>query len=217
MTWFFSAKAIQSVTSVSSPNVHCSSMSNHLISYPDRQTTHRPWGHLYARQSWCACLETRRRILLLDADYDAETICEVLDIGPTVLMKWKFAFAGMGLSFFGLIDYSQRQGDLLAEQETLLTTHFTDSPARTTDKICACILTQHGKSCCSSGAAKLLKRLGFTYKKLQSMPAQADEAKQKVFIAHHEALRPNWGLTRWLCFGYRPSHKSKPAHLWLAP
>jgi len=106
-------------------------------------------------------------------------------------MKWKFAFAGMGLSFFGLIDYSQRQGDLLAEQETLLKTHFTDSPARTTDKICACILTQHGKSCCSSGAAKLLKRLGFTYKKLQSMPAQADEAKQKVFIAHHEALRPN--------------------------
>ena len=101
------------------------------------------------------------------------------------------SLAGMGLSFFGLIDYSQRQGDLLAEQETLLTMHFTDSPARTTDKICACILTQHGKSCCSSGAAKLLKRLGFTYKKLQSMPAQADEAKQKVFIAHHEALRPN--------------------------
>ena len=129
--------------------------------------------------------------MLLDADYDAKTICEVLDIGPTVLMEWKFAFAGMGLSFFGLIDYGQRQGDLLAEQETSLTMHFTDSPARTTDKICACILTQHGKSCCSSGAAKLLKRLGFTYKKLLSMPAQADEAKQEVFIAHHEALRPN--------------------------
>ena len=45
-----------------------------------------------------------RAFLLLDAGYDTKTICEVLDIGPTVLTEWKFAFAGMGLPFFGLKD-----------------------------------------------------------------------------------------------------------------
>ena len=53
-----------------------------------------------------------RAFLLLDAGYDAKTICEILDIGPTVLPEWRFAFAGAGLSFFGLKDYSQRQGHL---------------------------------------------------------------------------------------------------------
>jgi hypothetical protein len=57
-----------------------------------------------------------RAFLLLDAGYNAKTICEILDIGSTVLTEWRFAFSGMGLSFFGLKDYSQRQGYLSLEQ-----------------------------------------------------------------------------------------------------
>jgi len=45
-----------------------------------------------------------RAFILLDAGYDAQTICEILDIGPTVLTEWKFSFASAGLSFFGLKD-----------------------------------------------------------------------------------------------------------------
>jgi len=43
-----------------------------------------------------------RAFLLLDAGEDAGTVCRILDIGPTVLTEWRFAFAGAGLSFFGL-------------------------------------------------------------------------------------------------------------------
>ena len=32
-----------------------------------------------------------------------------------------------------------------------------------------------------------MHRLGFTYKRPQSLPAQADEAKQEAFIAGYEA------------------------------
>ena len=38
-----------------------------------------------------------RAFLLLDAGYNAKTICEILDIGATVLTELCFAFAGMGL------------------------------------------------------------------------------------------------------------------------
>jgi len=48
-----------------------------------------------------------RAFLLLDAGEDARTVCRILDIGPTVLTEWQFSFAGAGLSFFGLKDYSQ--------------------------------------------------------------------------------------------------------------
>ena len=66
-----------------------------------------------------------RAFLLLDAGYDAKTICEILDIGPSVLTEWQFSFAGVGLSFFGLKDYSQRQGHLSLEQERATKAHFT--------------------------------------------------------------------------------------------
>ncbi len=46
-----------------------------------------------------------RAFLLLDTGYDAKLVCEILDIGPTVLTEWRFAFAGAGLSFPGLKDY----------------------------------------------------------------------------------------------------------------
>ena len=48
-----------------------------------------------------------RAFLLLDAGEDASTVCRILDIGPTVLTEWKFSFAGAGLSFFSLKDYSK--------------------------------------------------------------------------------------------------------------
>ena len=56
-----------------------------------------------------------RAFLLLDAGEDAGTVCRILDIGPSVLTEWRFAFAGAGLSFFGLKDYSQRQGHLTVQ------------------------------------------------------------------------------------------------------
>ena len=157
-----------------------------------------------------------RAFLLLDAGYDAKTICEILDIGPTVLTEWRFAFAGTGLSFFGLKDYSQRQGHLSFEQERATQAHFTERSARNADEVCAYILAEHGKSYSTSGAAKLMGRLGFVYKKPQSVPAQADETKQAAFIAQYEALMTGLGVDEMVVFSdaVHPEHQSRPAHGW---
>ena len=157
-----------------------------------------------------------RSFLLLDAGEDAQTVCRILDIGPTVLTEWKFVFAGTGLSFFGLKDYSQRQGHLAMEQETSLKSHFTKNHARNAHEVCAYILAEYGQSYCPSGAAKLMHRLGFTYKKPQSMPAQADEAKQEAFITHYETLMTQLGQDEMVVFSdaVHPTHQSRPAHGW---
>ncbi len=157
-----------------------------------------------------------RAFLLLDAGYDTKTICEVLDIGPTVLAEWRFAFAGAGLSFFGLKDYSQRQGHLSVAQERVLKAHFGDHPARSVDDVCAYVLAEYGLSYSPSGAAKLMCRLGFEYKKPKSLPEQADEAMQAAFIARYETLMTGLGADEMVVFSdaVHPEYQSRPAHGW---
>ena len=159
-----------------------------------------------------------RAFLLLDAGYDAKIICEVLDIGPTVLTEWQVTFAGMGLSFLGLKDYSQRQGRLSSEQERATQAHFTEHSARNADEICAYILAEHGQSYSASGAAKLMGRLGNVYKKPQSLPAQADQAKQAAFIAKYEALMMGLRTDEMVIFSdaVHPEHQSRLAHGWFS-
>ena len=59
-------------------------------------------------------------------------------------------------------------------------------------------------------------RLGFVYKKPQSLPAQADEAKQAAFIAKYEALMMGLGADEMVVFSdaVHPEHQSRPAHGW---
>ena len=157
-----------------------------------------------------------RAFLLLDAGEDAGTVCRILDIGPTVLTEWRFAFAGAGLSFFGLKDYSQRQGHLSVVQEQAVRAHFTAQPARNADEVCAYVLAECDQNYSTSGAAKLMRRLGFAYKKPQLLPAQADEAKQAAFIAKYEALVSGLAADETVVFSdaVHPEHQSRPAHGW---
>lgn len=94
-----------------------------------------------------------RAFLLLEAVEDAQIVCRILDIDPTVLTEWRFAFAAAGLSFLGLKDCSQRQGHLSVAQETALAVHFTNNPASRADEVCAYILVEYGQNYCTSGAA----------------------------------------------------------------
>ena len=157
-----------------------------------------------------------RAFLLLDAGEDAGTVCRILDIGPTVLTEWRFALSGSGLSFFGLKDYSQRQGHLTVDQEQAVKDNFSEHPARDVDEVCAHILARYGQSYSPSGAAKLMHRLGFEYKKPRLLPAQADEAKQAAFIASYEALMQSLAPDEMVVFSdaVHPEHQSRPAHGW---
>jgi transposase len=136
-------------------------------------------GHIPSAQGRCSCVEPCPDVFIVgcglrcqdhlrDSGYRSHS-----DIGPTVLTEWRFAFAGLGLSFLGLKDYSQRQDHLGSEQERATQAHFTECSARNADEICAYNLAEHGQNYSASGAAKLMRRLGFAQKKPWSLPAQA--------------------------------------------
>ena len=120
------------------------------------------------------------------------------------------------------------QGYLSLDQERATQAHFTKHYARSADEVCVYTLAEHGQSCSASGAAKLMGRLGFAYKKPQSLPAQADETKQAAFIAKYEALMTGLRTDEMVVFstsrtckhvlpgkGCSTSRTSKPTSPWL--
>ncbi len=142
-------------------------MSKHLtlVSLPD---DHRAALEATCRRRKVDALEWKRAraFLLLDDGYNPALVCEILDIGPTVLTEWRFAYAGAGLAFFGLKNYSQRQGHLTEEQEQALKARFVEHPARTADEVCVCcprIFSARSrailKAVSSSGFPAILRRM----------------------------------------------------------
>jgi hypothetical protein len=99
-------------------------------------------------------------------------------------------------------------------QEQALKAHFTEHLARNIDEVCAYVLAECDQSYSPSGAAKLMRRLGFAYKKPQLLPAQADEAKQAAFISQYEALMNGLAADEMVVFSdaVHPEHQSRPAH-----
>ena len=155
-------------------------------------------------------------INLLDAKKDPKTICQVLDIGRTVLTEWCRAFLAKGLAFFGLNDYSRREGHLTFEQEKALKKHFTDNPPSDTHVIRAYILAEYGQQFSISGATKLMKRLDFVYKKPIALAMQADEVAQQAFMDWYKNLLNSLLPNDQVLFldAVHPEYQSRPSHGW---
>ena len=136
----------------------------------------------------------------MEVGEDPETIRRILDIGRTVLTESCRAFSAKGLAFFGLNDFSQREGHLSFAQEEALKKHFTDHPPLKTSTICVYILAEYGQNYSASRAAKLMKRLDFEYKKPIALARQADEVAQQAIMDWYQALLNLLLPVRKFCF-----------------
>ena len=68
-----------------------------------------------------------------------------------------------------------------------------------------------------SGGLKLLHRLGFEYRRPESLPARADEGRQAAFIAAYEALLNGLAADEAVYFAdvVHPEYQSRPVHGWV--
>ena len=155
-----------------------------------------------------------RAILFLDSGRDPEFVCDALDIAPSVLTRWCRAFSAQGLTFFGLKDYSQREGYLSIAQEEALKKHFADHLPHNAAEIRAYILANYGQNYSTSGVTKLMKRPGFAYKKPIELATQADEAKQRDFIERYERKKNSLLPSEMFLDAVHPEYQSRTAHGW---
>ena len=185
------------------------------ISLTDDQRT-KPKATRRRRKVGALTWKRARAIDLLDAGVDPETICQILDIGRTVQTEWRRAFSAEGCAFFGLNNYSRREGHLTFAQEEALRKHFTEHPPLKAGEICTYILAEYGQNFSASGIFKLLKRLGFVYKRPVPHSTQADEEAQQAIIDLYEGLLNSLLPNEIVLFSdaVHPEYQSRPAHGW---
>ena len=108
------------------------------------------------------------------------------------------------------------QGHLTFAQEEALKKHLTEHPHLKAGEFCAYILAEYGQNYSASGAAKLMKRLGFVYKKPIPLSTQADEEAQQAFIDLYEGLSNSLLPNEKVLFvdAVHPEYQSRPAHGW---
>ncbi len=80
------------------------------------------------------------------------------------------------------------------------------------------ILSQINKPYSVSGMTKLLKRVGFSYKKFVNLPAKLDTEKQTEFVSQYEEIAKNLTPKCAMFFmdGVHPQHNTHTANAWLA-
>ena len=113
-----------------------------------------------------------------------------------------------------LFDGQGRRGYLSREQEAALSTRLSERLMHDRGEVAACIAATWAVIYGRSGCLKLLRRLGFEYKRPESLPARADEVRQAALIATYDRLGGGRGDLLRRC---RAPGMPVPPGAWLDP
>ena len=88
---------------------------------------------------------------------------------------------------------------------------------RDSGEVAAYIAARWGVVYGHSGCVALLHRLGFEYKRPESLPARSDEARQAAFISRYDQLLNGLAADEVVYFAdaVHPEYQSRPAHGWV--
>ena len=156
-------------------------------------------------------------ILLLDKGWSCAAVSAALFLDDDTVRTWLKRYRAGGLEELTLSDWHGRPGHLSQAQEAELSAHLGARLYRDTGEVAAHIQAAYGVRYGHSGCIKLMHRLGFEYKRPESLPAQADEAKQAAFIEAYEKLLRGLADNEAVYFAdaVHPEYQSRPAHGWV--
>lgn len=157
-------------------------------------------------------------LLLLDDGWTAERVAEVLFIDAETVREHRQLYQSAGVSGVGILKYQGTEPSLSPEQRSALGAELDKRLYRTAKQICAFVEGTFKVRYTPHAMAKLLKRLGFVYKKPKCVPAKANEAIQRAFVT--ETLAPlmaaaNDDQPLYFVDGTHPAYKGHPAYGWI--
>jgi transposase len=155
-------------------------------------------------------------VLLLDKGKSCAEIAEFLYLDDDTIRGWHKAYVQDGWDALALDGWHGGQSRMTAEQEAELSTWLESRFCRCADEVGAHIKAEFGLRYSHSGCLKLLRRLGFEYRKPKALPRVADETKQADFIALYKALMKALPADEAVYFAdaVHPEHQTKPAFGW---
>jgi transposase len=142
-----------------------------------------------------------RVILYKDAGQSNTFISQLLQMGRNQVTKILQRYGQGGVP--AILQANNHQGSrpkLSLEQQQILKVELTTNIYATAHQVIAWVEHQWGVQYELSGMHKLLKRLGFSYKKNRLVPSQADPELQRQFVHWLAGLRERMGPDDLLMF-----------------
>ena len=133
-------------------------------------------------------------ILLLDDGWNCAKVAEALYLDDDTVRTWFKRYQAGGLDEMTVFDWKGRSGYLSRERMAELSARLGERLMRDSGEVAAYIAARWGVVYGHSGCLALLHRLGFEYKRPESLPARSDEARQAAstiaLLAKLEASNP---------------------------
>lgn len=129
-------------------------------------------------------------ILLLDSGRNQNETAEILHINRKTVKRWIKIFVDYGLDDLCTLKY-ENSGVKVAldkEQQSKLEKYL-DEYVRSTKEAMAWVEKELGVKYSESGMSKLIKRMGYSYKKPSIMPSKADPQKQSEWVDEYRAKK----------------------------
>lgn len=157
-------------------------------------------------------------LLLLDDGWEAGRIAQALYLDEGTVAEHRRRYESQGRAGIERLDYVGRASLLTQEQEAALCAHVDACVPLTSKEVCAFAEQAFGIAYTANAMSKVLKRLGFVHKKPKCVPAKADEAAQRAFVA--EKLLPlmqaaNDDAPLYFVDATHPAYTGRPAHGWI--
>jgi transposase len=155
-------------------------------------------------------------LLLLDDGKSCEDIATFLYLDDDTIRGWRKQYLSGGFSGVFNFDWKGRIGFLSETEESELALYLTENLPRDTNEVRDHIRRTYHQYYSKSGAIKLMYRLGFEYKRPESLPAVANEEAQREFIEKYNDLQHRKSDDEVIYFAdaVHPEYQSKPSHGW---
>ena len=134
------------------------------------------------RQTVSAVHRRMNVLLLLDDGWSAERIAEALYIDAETVREHRRLYERGGVAGIERLSDAGREAELGAEQCAALTAELSQRLYMTAKEVCRFVRSRFAVRYTPNGMTKLLKRLGFVYKKPKCVPAKADASVQRQFV-----------------------------------
>jgi len=177
----------------------------HLLRMMRRQTN----SHVHRRMN---------ALLLLDDGWPVERIAEALYIDADTVREHRRLYETAGITGLERLTYQGSDPALSAAQIEALKTELDTHLYMASKEVCDFVRRTFGVTYTPNAMTKLLKRLGYVYKKPKCVPAKADAAVQATFatetllplMAQADAAHP-----LYFGDGMHPAYKGHPAYGWI--
>ena len=156
-------------------------------------------------------------ILLLDDGWNCADVAKVLYLDDDTVRTWFKRYQAGGLDEMKVFDWKGRSGYLSRERMAELSAWLGERLMRDSGEVAAYIAARWGVVYGHSGCLALPHRLGFEYKRPESLPARSDEASQAAFISRYDQLLNGLAADEVVDFAdaVPPEYQSRPAHGWV--